>query len=138
MIKTSAENFKPAALEKNIQLVCDFQADGTLQITADYSRIKQVIFNILSNAVKYTEHGSVKISVDNKDCVEVSITDTGIGISKTDLPHVFERFYRCDKSRKRGGSGVGLTIAAAIIAAHNGTITVESSEFSGSTFRIRL
>ncbi|GHV82905.1 sensor histidine kinase [Spirochaetia bacterium] len=142
LLSVVAVNFEQAAKEKNIAVICDLPP---LPVCADYDRIKQVFFNILSNAVKYTDKGSVTISgrqaQDEKGIplCEVSIADTGIGIPKDELPHIFDRFYRTDKSRSRktGGSGIGLTIAEAIVKAHGGAISAESTD-SGTVFRVRL
>jgi signal transduction histidine kinase len=104
-----------------------------------------VFINLLSNAVTYTDRGSVTLrarrreqNTGNDARWEFTVADTGIGIPREDLPHVFERFYRSDKSRNRrtGGSGVGLTIAAAIVKAHGGEISAESDGDSGSVFRV--
>jgi signal transduction histidine kinase len=120
--------------------------------------LKQVFINLLSNAMKYTDEGSITISVeqiangafteggnsgnDKRPSFCCSFADTGIGIPESDLPHIFERLYRSDKSRNRstGGAGVGLTIAAAIVRAHGGTITAESGgkNKGGSVFRVVL
>ena len=137
LLRLVAQSFESAAKEKGIAITCD--ALPPLLVTADYDRIKQVFFNILSNAVKYTDEGGVVLrgrQLDAEHC-EVTVTDTGIGIPADDLPHIFERFYRTDKSRSRatGGSGVGLTIAAAILRAHGGTVRAESGA-GGSTFTV--
>ena len=161
LLRITAEQFKAAALEKNIEINLNLakpSADGSppaSTITADYDRIKQVFINLLSNAVKYTDRGSITVSIekmergvfiegknseDNKHAsVCCSIADTGIGIPEDDLPHIFERLYRTDKSRNRstGGAGIGLTIAAAIIRAHGGSIMAESNA-PGSVFRVIL
>ena len=98
--------------------------------------------NLLDNAIKYTpERGRVSISVvkqANRAVLEVA--DSGIGISADDLPHVFERFYRADKTRSRqmGGTGLGLSIVRSICLAHGGHITVNSTEGRGSLFRVEL
>lgn len=96
----------------------------------------------MSNAIKYsTEGGCININVRNEtDIAVLIIEDQGIGISEKDLPLIFERFYRTDRSRNRktGGAGIGLTIVKAIIQAHDGKIKVESKEGSGSRFMIAL
>ncbi|GHV93417.1 sensor histidine kinase [Spirochaetia bacterium] len=140
LLRITAEQFKAAAIEKGIEIKLDLMESP---VNADYDRLKQVFINLLSNAVKYTDRGSVTVSVkgaaDPGAQWEVSIADTGIGIPETDLPHVFERFYRSDKSRNRstGGAGIGLTIAAAIVHAHGGNIRAESAE-TGSVFKVAL
>jgi signal transduction histidine kinase len=140
LLRITAEQFKAAALEKNIAINLNLAES---LINADYDRLKQVFINLLSNAIKYTDAGSVTVSVAKTDVPgaswEVTIADTGIGIPESDLPHIFERFYRTDKSRNRstGGAGIGLTIAAAIVHAHGGTITAASNG-RGSVFKILL
>jgi signal transduction histidine kinase len=141
LLRITAEQFKAAALEKSIELRLRLVASP---VTADYDRLKQVFINLLSNAVKYTDTGAVTVTVEKAPGAawEVSVADTGIGIPAEDLPHVFERLYRTDKSRSRstGGAGVGLTIAAAIVRAHGGTIAVENggSAGEGSVFKVVL
>ncbi|GHU59600.1 sensor histidine kinase [Spirochaetia bacterium] len=143
LLRITAEQFKAAAIEKGIEIKLDLMERVENRVHADYDRLKQVFINLLSNAVKYTDRGSVTVRVkraaDPGAEWEVSIADTGIGIPETDLPHVFERFYRSDKSRNRntGGAGIGLTIAAAIVHAHGGAIRAESDE-TGSVFRVAL
>ncbi|MDR2019509.1 MAG: ATP-binding protein [Treponema sp.] len=151
LLYSTAEQFRPQAHEKGIEINLDPgepPGDKTFVITADYDRLKQVFINLLSNAVKYTDRGSITISIKEGEAAsarwEVAVADTGIGIPEKDLPRVFERFYRSDKSRSRstGGAGIGLAIAAAIIRAHGGTISAESgggkNGAAGSVFRIRL
>jgi signal transduction histidine kinase len=103
-------------------------------------RIK--IFNLVSNAVKYTpKKGIIKIKIFfQEDNYNIYICDNGCGISTQDLPHVFERFYKVDKSRTRstGGAGIGLAIVKALVLAHSGNITVTSKIEKGTTFKIVL
>jgi signal transduction histidine kinase len=113
-------------------------------VLADEDRIGQVMLNLVGNALRYTPLGGrVTISAEvHGHEVEISVTDTGDGIPPEHLPHIFDRFYRVDKSRSRqagGGSGIGLTIAKYLVEAHNGTIRVESAgDGRGSTFRFTL
>ena len=109
----------------------------------DFDRIRQVLLNLLGNALQYTPTGgNVIVFVEQHDkFARFVVRDTGIGLDATDLKHVFQRFYRVDKSRSRvgGGSGIGLTIAQYIIEAHNGRIWVESAGLNtGSTFYFTL
>jgi signal transduction histidine kinase len=143
LLCSAAEQFFPAAKEKGITINLDIEPGV---IRADYNRLKQVFINLLSNAVKYTARGSVSLKARRREQNagpgggwEFTVADTGVGIAAEDLPHVFERFYRSDKSRNRrtGGSGIGLAIAAAIVKAHGGTIHAES-ENGGSVFRVEL
>ena len=112
-------------------------------IFADKERIEQVVTNIIGNAIKYTPDGgriSVKISDKGEKEYVISVTDSGVGIPKEDLEHIFERFYRVDKSRSTdaGGTGLGLSIAKDIIDAHGGDITIDSEYGNGTTVTITL
>jgi two-component system phosphate regulon sensor histidine kinase PhoR len=109
-------------------------------IKADHDRVRQTLINLVHNAVKFNRPGgtvTVTTRVD-ADSVIVSVSDTGIGISRDDLPHVFERFYKADKARARGGSGLGLAIAKHVVQAHGGNIWAQSEEGKGSTFSFSL
>ncbi|MFP3090738.1 ATP-binding protein [Treponema sp. TIM-1] len=141
LLQITVEQFKAAAHKKGITITLNLIPSP---INADYDRLKQVFINLLSNAIKYTDQGTITISVEPSALPSaknrrISIADTGIGISPEDLPHIFERLYRTDKSRNRntGGTGIGLAIAAAIVSAHNGTIKAESGS-GGTTFQLEL
>lgn len=113
-----------------------------ITVVVDPDRMRQVVDNLLSNALKYSADGTdidVRVKVED-DAVLTSVTDYGIGIPKDEIPQLFERFHRARNvsSRYYGGLGLGLYIASAIVEAHDGTITVESQEGVGSTFTIRL
>ncbi|MDH4299170.1 MAG: ATP-binding protein [Dehalococcoidia bacterium] len=116
--------------------------DNLPLVNIDWQRVNQVLHNILENAVVHTPKGGIiKVAASEQGkWVEVSVSDTGKGIPAEDLPHIFERFYRVDKSRARatGGSGLGLTIAKRLIEAHGGTITVQSKLGEGSRFSFTL
>ncbi|TDT63644.1 sensor histidine kinase [Fonticella tunisiensis] len=120
-------NFSSEIHKKDIRLKVDTNVKS---IYADEDKISQVIVNILSNSIKYTDTGGeITITTyENNSKVFIKVKDNGIGIPPEDLPHVFERFYRVDKSRQRntGGSGIGLTITKAIVEAHRGNIRIES------------
>ena len=112
------------------------------KVKMDTHRIRQVLNNLLQNAISHTgEKGSINVSARKQsDEIVVSVSDTGEGISSEDLPNIFERFYRVDRSRARatGGSGLGLTIAKRMVEAHGGKITAESEQGKGSTFTFTL
>ena len=117
--------------------------DALPPVNIDAHRISQVLRNLLENAIAYTAAGgtvTVAVRVQDNRMIEVSVTDTGHGIPAGDLPFIFERFYRVDKSRTRatGGSGLGLTIAKRLVEAHGGTITVQSEPGKGSRFAFTL
>lgn len=115
---------------------------GSLTVAADADKLSQAVINLVTNALKYTNPGgTVTLAAEADDaCLRITVRDTGIGIAPEDLPHIFERFYRTDKSRARqtGGSGIGLTIARSIVEAHGGTLTAESEPGCGSTFTIEI
>src|SRR5438034_3457246 len=140
LARTTADQMKLLAEEKRISLT----SDGTdpVEVEADPSRLKQVVVNLLDNAIKYTpEGGNVSISVTRRDHRAIlEVADTGLGISANDLPHIFDRFYRADKARSRqmGGTGLGLSIVRSICQAHGGQVTVNSAEGRGSRFRVEL
>lgn len=139
LAQTVRTAFEPEFSKK--QLTCTVTGDSCV-ISADRSRLHQAISNLISNAVKYsTEGGRILIQIkDGAKTASLTVEDHGIGIPQKDLPLIFERFYRTDRSRNRktGGAGIGLTIARAIVQAHKGKITVESQEGCGSRFTVVL
>ena len=146
-MEQTMEMISKQAEEKQIHL--DLQIENDLYIEADEDRLRQILLNLLSNAVNYTpEGGKVKLKVapygekhnGEYDDVVISITDTGIGIPRKDLPRIFERFYRVDKARSRssGGTGLGLSIVKHLVDSHHGVITVDSEVGIGTTFSIKL
>ena len=138
-VKDIVVTFEPAIKEKGLACISNIQED--IYMEGDDDKLLQGIVNIVSNALKYTEKGAIKIELyKKKDKATLVILDTGIGIDQSDLPYVFERFYRSDESRSRktGGSGIGLAITKAIIQAHDGEISVESIKGKGSSFIVTL
>ena len=136
VITSVVENLSPQYSRKNIRVILDFQK-RKVQESFDIDRIKQVLTNILANAYQYSPKGgtvTIKISADKK-YIHVSITDEGRGISREDLPHIFTRFFRADKSRTRnsGGSGIGLTITKQLVEAHGGSINIYSKGIDKGT-----
>jgi histidine kinase len=128
--------------EKGVTLETDVPADLP-PARADEDRIGQVLLNLVGNALQYTPAGG-RVVVDVRqegEVIRLSVQDTGIGIAPEHLPHVFERFYRVDKSRSRagGGSGIGLTIARHLVEAHGGQMWAQSAGLGqGSTFTFTL
>jgi signal transduction histidine kinase len=129
------------ARNKNIELVFNAPAEELL-IEGDYFAIKQAFTNLIDNAIKYNRPGGcVRISTykDGQNVV-ITVEDNGIGISEEDQKHIFDRFFRVDKSRSRaqGGTGLGLAIVKEIIESHKGTVSVKSEPGAGSVFTITL
>ena len=139
LIGNACELFEPLAEEKNVGLRC--RAPEKTIVSGDARMLQRMLANILDNAVKYTPPGGeveISLSESEKKDIIIAIRDSGIGISETDVPHVFERFYRCDRSRSQPGTGLGLSLARAIARAHGGDITVRSALDQGSTFTVTL
>jgi two-component system phosphate regulon sensor histidine kinase PhoR len=139
LIKEVVSEMTPLAERQLVTISTQLSSDLP-SVGADKDRIRQTITNLVHNAIKFNRpSGEVTISTAyDKRSATVSITDTGIGISRDDLPHVFERFYKVDKARASSGSGLGLAIAKHTIQAHGGTINVKSEEGNGSTFSFSL
>lgn len=138
--KTVAEGVelvRPLAGERGIQLMAEL---SPLEITGDADRLGQVVTNLLTNAIEYNhDGGEVRVALKPENGMAVlTVSDTGQGIATEDLPRVFERFYRADKSRSSGNAGLGLAICRAIVTAHGGSIDVASEEHVGTTFTLRL
>jgi two-component system phosphate regulon sensor histidine kinase PhoR len=139
LVEEVTAQLSPQAERQKLTVVKELAADLP-SIRADKARVRQVMVNLLHNAIKFTEPGG-RIAVTTQgegDSVAVAITDTGRGIASEDLPHVFERFYKGDKARGGEGTGMGLAIAKHIVEAHGGYIRVESKESKGSTFSFSL
>ncbi|HHV28506.1 sensor histidine kinase [Acetivibrio mesophilus] len=139
LIRRIVCNFEPEFKNRGIEIAFEGEVE---EIFADRDKMSQVIINLISNALKYTQEGGmVRISARGRGgAVEIRVKDNGQGIPEEDLPFVFERLYRADKSRNRltGGAGIGLTIAKTIIEAHNGRIEVSSKINEGTEFLITL
>ncbi|MDR3051808.1 MAG: HAMP domain-containing protein [Oscillospiraceae bacterium] len=139
LARTVSGNFESESAKKNIRLLVEGEAT---MILADRDRLHRVVANLLSNAIKYTpEGGHIRVAVQNTPHSGVLLVeDDGIGIPAEELPLIFERFYRTDKSRNRktGGAGIGLTIAKAIVTAHGGKIEAQSAPNRGSRFVVTL
>lgn len=139
MLRRARELFQPLAEDLKIELLLE-APDRPINIPADRMKLQRVFANLIDNALKFSDPGG-KISIrvtDGPEEVSVAVADTGCGISETDLPHIFDRLYRCDASRSRPGSGLGLALAAAIVRAHGGRIDVESTPGKGSVFTVVL
>ena len=136
-ISENVRQNKIHAENKKQNLILELWPDDNAYVVADRDRVNQVINNITTNAIKYSPEGAtIRIYVtEDKTYYKINVSDTGMGISKEDLPRIFERFYRGDKARSRamGGTGLGLAIAKEIMEGHDGKLTAESEYGKGTT-----
>jgi len=141
LVMDAALEFGTQATAKNVAMSVSVCLQHQL-IVNDKLRLRQVLVNLISNAVKFTHRGTISIEVRELKCDRLIITvrDTGIGICETDLPHIFDKFRQADQTttRQYPGTGLGLAISASLVKMMDGTITVESQLEKGSTFRIEL
>jgi len=147
---TVVDQMQPMAEKKGLTLSLRFESKTAQDkivvipayyIYADSERIREVISNLIENGIKYTQHGSVVVSLSaDKDVVVMQIADTGMGISATDQKHIFEKFYRVDNAitREVGGTGLGLYISRNLVEHYGGRIWLQSVEHQGSTFGFSL
>jgi len=137
MANDCVELVRPLADERGVKILSEL---APLEITGDSERLAQVVINLLTNAIQYNRSGGeARLKLESPGNLAVlTVADTGPGIPIEDLPHVFERFYRGDKSRSSGNTGLGLAISKAIVEAHGGTIEVLSKPGAGTTFTVRL
>jgi two-component system phosphate regulon sensor histidine kinase PhoR len=139
LIEEVVGQMRPQAESKPVTITTDFNSNLPV-IKVDKDRIRQTLTNLVHNAIKFNNPGgkvTITTTFHNESAI-VSMSDTGIGISKEDLPHIFERFYKADKARSQGGSGLGLAIAKHTIQAHGGNISVKSEEGKGTTITFDL
>ncbi|MDR9410366.1 MAG: ATP-binding protein [Balneolaceae bacterium] len=138
LIHTLQELLEPDAEDKGLSLICETEP---IRVLGDPNKIEQVLENLISNAIKFTNNGHIRLNTKEKtDSVIIEIEDTGIGISKEHLERLFDRFYRTDKARSRdkGGTGLGLAVVKSILNAHGTEIHVESEPGKGSKFWFKL
>jgi heavy metal sensor kinase len=141
LVATTADQMSLLAEDKHITVVCD--CAERVMVEGDQARLKQVVVNLLDNAIKYTpEGGRVRLKIAREEGSAVfDVVDDGIGIPPEALPHVFKRFFRVDGSRSRehgvGGAGLGLSIVKSICDAHGARVEVSSTPGQGSLFRVR-
>jgi signal transduction histidine kinase len=138
LISEACDLFRPLAAAKSIGLQSTIK--GPLPFKGDRRRMQRVVTNLLENAIKYTpDDGSVAIDAVNENGrLRIDVKDTGTGIAEKELQHIFQRFYRCDKSRSQGGVGLGLSLVKAYTESMNGEIYVESAPNQGSLFSLRF
>jgi two-component system phosphate regulon sensor histidine kinase PhoR len=140
LAESSVERLRLFAERQGVMLGVDVEP-GTPRIRGDEARLGQVLVNLVHNAVKFSpDGGEVRVAVSHtKDEVQIGVTDHGIGIAQADRDRVFERFYKADRARVRGGgTGLGLSIARHIVEGHGGRIRVESEEGHGSVFSFTI
>ncbi|MGN1147281.1 MAG: sensor histidine kinase [Lachnospiraceae bacterium] len=134
------KRLRPIARKKDVEVVLESRRPVTAEV--DEVKITLVISNLVENAIKYNrEHGSVKVTLDaDHQMFSIEVADTGIGIPEESLEHIYERFYRVDKSHSReiGGTGLGLAITRSAVLMHRGSITVTSLEGEGTTFLVKI
>jgi two-component system, OmpR family, phosphate regulon sensor histidine kinase PhoR len=130
---------RPQAEKQKLNLELELPADLP-EVSGDTEQLERVVVNLLRNALKFTpEGGTIRVSADQSDGrIMVKVHDTGEGILPEDLPRIFERFYKADRARGGGGTGLGLAVAKHTVEAHGGVITAESEPGKGSTFTFTL
>ncbi|NUN66795.1 two-component sensor histidine kinase (plasmid) [Pseudanabaena biceps] len=142
IVSDLVEEVSALAIQSDIDLELKVDNKSAIYVNGNEDQLYRLILNVLINAIHYTlEQGKVEVSIDHIDYhAIIQIQDNGIGINSSDLPNIFDRFYRVsnDRSRKKGGSGLGLAIAMAIAKAHGGSIQVKSELGEGSTFTIKI
>lgn len=137
--RSVAEDLRPDAEAKGLTLT--YSEDGPAEAMADTIRLKQILYNLISNAIKFTDTGNIHLSIEQMgDQIVFSVADTGCGIGQDDLERVFQRFQQVDgsMSRQKGGLGLGLAIAEQLAVLHGGALSLESELGKGSTFRLTL
>ena len=142
-VEEVVELLGPRAQEKGLEIGCYVDERLPARVVGDAARLRQVLFNLAGNAIKFTEKGGVSIVVEpaaQPDMISVAVSDTGIGISLQDQARIFLEFEQADGSstRKFGGTGLGLTISNRIVESMGGSIAVESAPGQGSTFRVTV
>ncbi|WP_455684143.1 sensor histidine kinase [Thomasclavelia sp.] len=138
LVKDTVELFEPLAKDKHLSLF--YQTKVSHELILDYTTVKTILNNLVSNAIKYSKSGVISIKVYNDEKnFTVKVQDEGVGISKDDIPLIFDRFFQVDRSRsKKLGTGLGLSIVKRMVELNNGTIEVESNPGIGSVFTVTL
>jgi two-component system, OmpR family, sensor kinase len=137
IVEDSVKFIIPLAAPRQVRILCDV---APAEVFCDADRLRRVVTNLMTNAIQYNrEGGQVRVAVraENNSAI-LTVADTGCGIAREDLPRVFERFYRANKSRAGSHTGLGLAICKSIVEAHGGAIEVSSEKNIGSTFTVRL
>jgi signal transduction histidine kinase len=138
LVRQSVDLYEDLAVARGVAIEVDVPPD--LQVSADRNRLRQVLANLLDNALKYTPGGG-RVAIHGRHAGPydvITVADSGIGIPPDELPHIWDRLYRGDKSRSTRGLGLGLSLVKAIVEAHRGTVEVESAPGAGARFTIQL
>lgn len=138
IVKDTVELFEPLAKDKHLSMF--YQTKVSNELMLDYTTVKTILNNLVSNAIKYSNSGVISIKAfSDKDKLTLIVQDEGVGISKDDIPLIYERFFQVDRSRsKKMGTGLGLSIVKRMVELNNGTISVESDQGIGSVFTVVL
>ena len=138
IVKDTVELFEPLAKDKHLSMI--YQTKVSKELMLDYATVKTILNNLVSNAIKYSNSGVISIKAFNdKDKLTLIVQDEGIGISKDDIPLIYDRFFQVDRSRsKKLGTGLGLSIVKRMVELNNGSISVESDQGIGSIFTVVL
>jgi signal transduction histidine kinase len=139
LVKEACELFQTLAEDKQITLRC--AVEENIHVSGDRPMLQRLVANLIDNALKYTDTGGgIEVHLDGKpdDRVRLDVADTGMGISPKEMPRIFDRFFRGDKSRSRSGAGLGLSLARVIVRSHDGDIIARSDPGKGSTFTVEL
>ncbi len=138
MIRRACELFQPIAENNSVTMTTELP--DRCVVRGEPRKLQRMIANLLDNALKYTpSEGTVKVSLTvNNGQIAISVSDTGVGISEEDLPHIFKRFYTCNKSQPQHGTGLGLSLVRAIARSHGGHVNAASRPGKGSTFTVTL
>ena len=138
LVEEVVEDFQRSVADKNLVLVSEIP-ETLSTVTGETGRLRQVLVNLIENAIRYTSEGQITVSVSDEDQFQrVKVIDTGVGMPREHLAHVFERFYKVERSRRDDGTGLGLAIVKHIVQAHGGDVSVESEEGVGSTFEFTI
>jgi len=135
IIRNACDLYQPLAEDRGIRLACE--TPSSLPFAGDIPQIQRMAANLIDNALKYTPPGgavTVALDIEGQNGARLTVKDTGVGIPEEDLPRIFERFFRSDRSRSQEGTGLGLSLARAVARAHGGDIAAFSTPGEGSTF----
>jgi two-component system sensor histidine kinase ResE len=138
LLQDVCRNLETIAQKKNIQIHCFFP-ENVPPVTSDYDRLRQLFIIFIDNAVKYSpENTVVTVRLEIEDSVRIEIKDQGYGISREELPYIWDRFYKTDKSRQSSGTGLGLAIARHLVELLNGQVEIESEPGNGTIVSVKF